>query len=87
MWTSTFWKQTAERAVKTAAQAIIAYLGLVGVGDIGNPAAVQAVLPDWQSVAVTAGAIAIFSACASVATSLASAKIGPQDSPSAVEVT
>lgn len=71
MWTSLFWKQTAERAVKTAAQAGAAFfvVGSTGVADV-----------DWATVGGVAGAAAV----ASVLTSLASAPFGPADSPSLV---
>mgnify|MGYP003408735288 FL=1 len=71
MWTSLFWRQTAERAVKTAAQAGAAFfvVGSTGVADV-----------DWATVGGVAGAAAV----ASVLTSLASAPFGPADSPSLV---
>jgi len=71
MWTSIFWRQTAERAVKTAAQAGAAFfvVGSTGVADV-----------DWATVGGVAGAAAV----ASVLTSLASAPFGPADSPSLV---
>lgn len=71
MWTLNFWRQTNERAVKTAAQAALAFF-IVG----------QTVITelDWAAVA---GGTAI-AAIASVLTSLASAPFGPEDSPSLV---
>lgn len=71
MWTIGFWKQAVERAVKTAAQAALAFF-IVG----------QTVFTeiDW---AVVAGGAAV-AAIASVLTSLASAPFGPVDSPSLV---
>ena len=71
MWTVGFWKQTAERAVKTAAQAGAAFfvVGSTGVADV-----------DWATVGGVAGAAAV----ASVLTSLASAPFGQPDSPSLV---
>jgi len=71
MWTSIFWRQTAERAVKTAAQAGAAFfvVGSTGVADV-----------DWATVGGVAGAAAV----ASVLTSLASAPFGQPDSPSLV---
>jgi len=71
MWTVGFWKQAAERAVKTAAQAGAAFfvVGSTGVADV-----------DWATVGGVAGAAAV----ASVLTSLASAPFGPADSPSLV---
>lgn len=73
IWTASFWRQAAERAVKTAAQAGLAFfvVGETGVLDV-----------DWT----VAGSIAGAAAVASVLTSLASAPFGPADSPSLVEV-
>ena len=72
MWTVGFWKQTAERAIKSAAQAALAFF-IVG----------QTIFTevDW---AVVAGGTAI-AAIASVLTSLASAPFGQPDSPSLVK--
>jgi len=72
MWTKEFWKQTAERAVKTFAQAAIALLTGDGMGlldiNFGNV----------LSVAGLAAVVSLF-------TSIVSAKIGPdQNSPSVV---
>lgn len=71
IWSASFWKQAAERAVKTAAQAGAAFfvVGSTGVADV-----------DWATVGGVAGAAAV----ASVLTSLASAPFGPADSPSLV---
>lgn len=71
MWTQKFWQEAAERAVKTAAQAALAFF-IVG----------QTVFTevDW---AVVAGGTAV-AAIASVLTSLASAPFGPVESPSLV---
>ena len=71
IWSASFWKQTAERAVKTAAQAGAAFfvVGSMGVADV-----------DWATVGGVAGAAAV----ATVLTSLASAPFGPADSPSLV---
>jgi hypothetical protein len=73
MWTIGFWKQTEERAVKTAAQAAAAFfvIGTTGVADV-----------DWAGVGGIAGAAAV----ASVLTSLASAPFGQENSPSVVKV-
>lgn len=71
MWTATFWRQTTERAVKTAAQAALAFF-VVGQTDL--------LAVDWTVVASGAGVAAI----ASVLTSLASAPFGPEGSPSLV---
>ena len=73
MWTLDFWKQTAERAVKTAAQSALAFfvIGQTVLSDL-----------DWT---VVGGAAAV--ACiASVLTSLVSAPFGQEHSPSLVEV-
>ncbi len=71
IWTASFWRQAAERAIKTAAQAGAAFfvVGSTGVADV-----------DWATVGGVAGAAAV----ASVLTSLASAPFGPADSPSLV---
>jgi len=72
MWTGEFWKQTVERAIKTAAQAAVAFF-------IVGETVVQDV--DW---AIVGGGAAV-AAIASVLTSLASAPFGPADTPSLVE--
>jgi altronate dehydratase len=72
LWTGEFWKQTAERSIKTAAQ-----FGLVAFG--GNLTNAWTLDP-WQVTgAVAAGAVM------SVFTSIASLPFGPSDSPSVVE--
>jgi hypothetical protein len=73
MWDLSFWKQTVERAVKTAAQAGVAFfvIGTTGLADV-----------DWAVVGGVAGAAAV----ASVLTSLASSPFGPENSPSLVKV-
>ncbi len=60
MWTLTFWKDTAERAIKTFAQAAIASLaaGLTGILEV-----------DWLAVL----SVALLAALISVLTSIASA--------------
>lgn len=65
MWTAAFWKDTAERAIKTFAQAAIAGLSanVVGVLDV-----------DW----VTVGSVALLAALISVLTSVASAPFADQ---------
>ena len=72
MWTKLFWEKAAERAIKTAAQAALAFfvIGQTNLLDL-----------DWTQVASGAGVAAI----ASVLTSLASAPFGPGDSPSLVD--
>jgi hypothetical protein len=71
MWSRRFWKQAAERCVKTAAQALVGVVGL----DAANALAV-----DWK----VAGAVAAGAVVLSLLTSLASLAIGPGDSPSLV---
>ena len=62
LWTRTYWQDTGERAIKTAAQSLVATLGLgTGVLDV-----------DWTtSVSVAALATGL-----SVLTSIASAGVG-----------
>lgn len=64
MWTVEFWRATAERAVKTAAQVLLAYFGaqLVSAFDV-----------DWYR----ALGIALGAAFLSVLMSLASSQVGP----------
>ena len=71
MWTAKFWRQALERAVKTGAQAALAFF-IVGTTVFSDV--------DWAAVA---GGTAI-AMIASVLTSLASAPFGPEDSPSLV---
>lgn len=73
MWTKTFWRQAAERAVKTAAQSVLA---IWLVGDVMfNILAV-----DWgQTLGVSLGALVL-----SVLTSIVSVGSGQPDSPSLV---
>lgn len=67
-----FVKETIERAVKSAGQAVLLVLGA---------GQVQALTVDWQTVAgFAAGAVVL-----SVATSAASFGFGPEDSASVVE--
>jgi hypothetical protein len=73
VFTAQFWKETAERAVKTAAQSALLVIG----ADQMN-----ALTADWGDVAGFASGGAILS----VLTSLASSKWGPPDSPSLVKV-
>jgi hypothetical protein len=73
MFTGTFWKQTAERAVKSAAQALLGLWTLDGFNvltvDVG-----------------LAGGVAAGAAVLSVLTSVVTAGVGAPDSPSAVEL-
>lgn len=74
MWTAMFWKQVAERAVKTFAQALLA---LWTANKVANVLEV-----DWK----TALGVAALSVLYSVLTSLISAPLGPdKDSPSLVD--
>lgn len=66
MWTIEFWKQTAERAVKTLVQAVLAVLSVGYVGVTNVP---------WL-IAVDAGLLA---ALISVLTSLVSALVYSED--------
>jgi hypothetical protein len=61
--TRAFWAATLERAVKTAAQAALALIGVAGV----TPADL-----DWKEIALGAG----FGALASLLTSIASSGVG-----------
>jgi len=74
MWTTSFWKSAVERAVKTAAQVTVAFLG----ADVVNAFSV-----DYQRVA----GIALGAAVVSILTSVASAGVGPENSPSLVSTT
>lgn len=71
MWSIGFYKGLAERAIKTAAQAAVAFfvVGETGVADV-----------DWATVA----GVAVVAAIASALTSLASAPFGPEGTPSVV---
>lgn len=75
IWETRFWRQTFERAVKTAAQFVIGGLAL-GEG-------MNAFDVDWQ----LGGGFAITGAVLSVLTSLASAPVGDPTSPSVVSTT
>ena len=71
MLTRRFWTLTAERSVKTFAQSLAAVLGAGGAGLL---------TADWKGALSAAGLAAVIS----VLTSIGSANIGPQDSPSVV---
>ena len=73
MWTSEFWKQAAERAVKTFAQTLVAAGLVVGVAG----------WDEWQAALIAAGIAALLS----VATSVASAGFGDKGTPSLVSET
>jgi hypothetical protein len=72
VFSSTFWKAAAERAVKTFAQASLALITGDGIGVLDV---------NWGDIA-SIGALA---ALASVLTSVVSAPFGPSGSPSVVE--
>jgi hypothetical protein len=72
MFTRQFWMLTAERAVKTFAQALAAVLVASGTGLLSA---------DWKSALSTAGMATVVS----VLTSVASSRFGPNDSPSVVD--
>ena len=71
MWTTRFWKDAVERALKTFAQTLIALLGVGGFGIIDAP---------WLSSLSVAGLAALLS----VLSSVASATVGEQGSASLV---
>lgn len=72
MFTRQFWIDTAERAIKTAAQAAVL---VFGAGQV------DAFAVDWQLVA----SMSVGAACLSIATSLASSLSGDPDTPSLVD--
>lgn len=73
MWTARFWKDLAERAVKSAAQGVLLFWG----GD--------AVFSAWSADWGTAGGIALGAALLSVLSSLVSGKVGDSGSASLVD--
>ena len=73
MWTSNFWKQAGERALKTFAQTLIAAGLVVGVAG----------WDEWQAALIAAGIAALLS----LFTSAASAEIGDKGTPSLVSET
>lgn len=73
MWTPSFWKQTAERAVKSAAQALLGMWALDGLNTLDA---------DWTlAFGVATGAVVL-----SALSSLITAGVGERNSPSAVTV-
>lgn len=73
MWTSAFWKDAIERAVKTAAQSILVAITAVNVAD-GDVS--------WQSTLTGVG----IGAGLSIVTSLLSSLVGAKNSASALPV-
>jgi hypothetical protein len=73
MWSAAFWRNLAERAVKTAAQALLGMLGTSALGILSV---------DWaQALSVVGGAV-----LASVLTSIVGGLwVGPDGSPSWVD--
>ena len=71
MWELSFWKKTAERAIRTAAQALLALWGtqVSGVLDV-----------DW----LQAGSVAVLAALSSVLMSIIATGVGDHESPSFV---
>jgi hypothetical protein len=71
MWSASFWKQSAERALKSFAQGLLAALGsgATGLLNVG-----------WQQ----AFSFAALTAVLSVLTSIVSSGVGPDDGPSLV---
>lgn len=77
MFTGAFWRGVAERALKSAGQGGLIYLGTLVVQDL---AAVNLLAVDWRLFLGFAGGMALLS----VVTSVASAPVGPTGSPSLV---
>jgi hypothetical protein len=73
MWSLSFWKQTAERAVKTAAQVALSFfvVGQTGILEV-----------DWQQFA----SVTVLAALASVLTSIVSSGVNDPENPSAVRI-
>lgn len=71
MFDQAFWKATAERAVKTFAQSLLALLGAGQMGLLGV---------DWVATLSTAGMATVLSVLASVASS----RVGDHHDPSAL---
>lgn len=72
MLTTTFWKKTAERAIKSAVQGAIT----AGIGAAGF----DALHANWETI----GGAALSMGILSVLTSITTASAGPDDDPSAV---
>lgn len=74
MWRKTFWKQAAERGIKSAAQALLGLWALDGFNVL-----------DVDDVQVPLG-VALGALALSILTSIVTAGVGEEDSPSAVKV-
>jgi hypothetical protein len=78
MWTTRFWKETVERALKTFAQTIVALLGVGGFGIIDAP---------WRSSLSVAGLAALLSILSSIGSATVSergtASVVPASAPAA----
>ncbi len=72
MWTTKFWTEALERAVKSGAQAALLFFGADKL-DVLNV--------DWT----TAASLVAGAAVLSVLTSIVSANIGPKETPSLVD--
>lgn len=72
MWTTQFWRETAERAIKSAAQAVVGIWTLDGFNIVNA---------DFGLAAGVAGGAAALS----VLTSILTSGVGEANSPSAVE--
>jgi hypothetical protein len=73
MWTGSFWKQTLERAIRTAAQIALSFwvVGETGILDV-----------DWMQF----GSVVALGAFSSVAMSIVATGVGDHESPSVVRV-
>lgn len=72
MWSKQFWRDTAERAIKTVAQTAVALLGTGAIGLLDV---------DWVQVA----SVSALAGIVSVLTSIGSDNIGTKGTPSLVE--
>ena len=72
MYTITFWKDAAERAIRTAAQVLVAFFGVNTFGILEV---------DWAQ----AGSVAALAALTSLLMSVAATGTGSQDSASALK--
>jgi Putative lactococcus lactis phage r1t holin len=76
IWTKAFWKDAAERAIKSFGQGVVVGLGLIQAGDSSGLTSLPLV-----DALVVGGGMAV----ASVLTSLGCSKIGPKGTPSVVK--